>query len=195
MNAICKASMQANFKITNIIVIIYACYCCIGAMMTSSFVSVVSCAISILIYFLITHLYKKRIDSCTLTLYEKNIDGQINRLFSNDSLNLPINKIDSIFIRSRLLDKLRGGKTIVIRSASGIIKFPCIENAEEFVNITLAEIQKWNDKKKAEPVTTTIEAKNNDAFEDIQKLKALLDQGLITQKEYDEKRQELINRI
>ena len=83
----------------------------------------------------------------------------------------------------------------MIRSASGIIKFPCIENAEEFVNITLAEIQKWNDKKKVEPVTTTIEAKNNDAFEDIQKLKALLDQGLITQKEYDEKRQELINRI
>ena len=81
MNAICKASMQANFKITNIIVIIYACYCCIGAMMTSSFVSVVSCAISILIYFLITHLYKKRIDSCTLTLYEKISMGKLIDFF------------------------------------------------------------------------------------------------------------------
>ena len=71
------------------------------------------------------------------------------------------------------------------------IKVPCVQNADEFVNATLAEIKKWKDAKEV----TLDETKNSDTFDDIQKLKNLLEQGLISQEEYDAKRQELIHRI
>ncbi len=105
-----------------------------------------------------------------------------------------MDKIDSIAVQSGILDKIFGGQTIAIRSASGLIKFPWVQNAQEFVDTTLAEIQKYTEaaELKSQPAPA---APASDDFEKIQKLKNLLDQGLLTQEEYDAKRKELLEKI
>lgn len=111
--------------------------------------------------------------------------------FSKKDCFLPFDKIQSLSVRSNLKDSLIGGKTVVIYGTSISIKVPCVQNADEFVNATLTEIKKRKDAKEA----TLDETKNSNTFDDIQKLKNLLEQGLISQEEYDAKRQELIRRI
>lgn len=127
---------------------------------------------------------------CSLVLKETGIIGRKVGLFSVKELKLPMDKIDSITVQRGILDKIYGGQTVAIRSASGLIKFAWIQNAQEFVDKTLAEIQKYNE---------TIELKNNVSVnseaEKLQKLKILLEQGLITQEEYDTKRKEMINNM
>lgn len=111
--------------------------------------------------------------------------------FSKKDCFLSFDKIQSLSVHSNLKDSLIGGKTVVVYGTSISIKVPCVQNADEFVNATLAEIKKWKDAKEA----TLDETKNSNTFDDIQKLKNLLEQGLISQEEYDAKRQELIRRI
>ena len=111
--------------------------------------------------------------------------------FSKKDCFLSFDKIQSLSVHSNLKDGLIGGKTVVVYGTSISIKVPCVQNADEFVNATLAEIKKWKDAKEV----TLDETKNSDTFDDIQKLKNLLEQGLISQEEYDAKRQELIHRI
>lgn len=131
---------------------------------------------------------------CSLVLEQKGISGERKTMFSNKQLKLPMNKIDSISVQSGILDAVRGGKTIAVRSASGLVKFPCVQNAQEFVETTLAEIQKWEDSDSSSSVNTA-PVSGNDSIESIQKLKTLLDQGLITQDEYENKRKELLDKI
>jgi len=131
---------------------------------------------------------------CTLTLEKTGIIGKKTGLASSKELKLPMDKIDSISVQNGILDKIFGGQTIAIRSASGLIKFPWVQNAQEFVDTTLAEIQKYNEaaELKSQPAPA---APASDDFEKIQKLKNLLDQGLLTQEEYDAKRRELLEKI
>jgi hypothetical protein len=129
-------------------------------------------------------------EKCYLMLDTKGINGLRKKVFSQKKLVLPMDKIDSIVVKDGISDKLLGGQTVAIYSASGLIKFAWIQNAQEFVDKTLAEIQKYNE---------TIELKNNVTVnieaEKLQKLKILLEQGLITQEEYDTKRKEMISNI
>ena len=129
-------------------------------------------------------------EKCYLMLDTKGINGLRKKVFSQKKLVLPMDKIDSIVVKDGISDKLLGGQTVAIYSASGLIKFAWIQNAQEFVDKTLAEIQKYNE---------TIELKNNvtvnSEAEKLQKLKILLEQGLITQEEYDTKRKEMINNM
>lgn len=129
-------------------------------------------------------------EKCYLMLDTKGINGLRKKVFSQKKLVLPMDKIDSIVVKDGISDKLLGGQTVAIYSASGLIKFAWIQNAQEFVDKTLAEIQKYNE---------TIELKNNvtvnSEAEKLQKLKILLEQGLITQEEYDTKRKEMISNM
>lgn len=149
--------------------------------------------IAILVF--IPNIYSIIMKKVNLLLHDKGITGNT----SKRQLDLPMNKIDNILVKHDFLDTLRGGKTIVVRSASGIIKFPCVQNADEFMQKTLAEIQKWQDlhgnsiDTAAAPTLT--ESRSHDSIESIQKLKILLDQGLITQEEYETKRKELLSKI
>ncbi len=162
----------------------------------SSLVAIVAFALNLLvvIYTIASNFAAKE---CRLTLISEGVEGTRKKIVSRKELKLPMNKIDSIVVQSGILDKIRGGQTIAIRSASGLIKFPWVQNAQEFVDTTLAEIQKYNEaaelKVKSAPAAAPAPA--SDDFEKIQKLKNLLDQGLLTQEEYDAKRRELLEKI
>lgn len=139
---------------------------------------------------------------CSLELTNNGISGSRAKLVSSANLQLPIDKIDSIMRSTSLYNKLTGGNTVAIRSASGLIKFPWVQNAEEFVNATLAKIEEYKktvkkdnqDLIKAVANTAAVPANASSASK-IKELKELLDQGLISQEEFDAKRKELLEKM
>ena len=78
---------------------------------------------------------------CSLELNDKGVYGIRKKLFSSSELKFPISKIDSIMLKKSLFNYISGGKTVVLNTASGIIKFPWVQNADEFVDATLAKIE------------------------------------------------------
>ena len=137
---------------------------------------------------------------CSLKLTDMGVSGIRKKLFSTKNLDLPIDKVDSIMRSTSFYNKLTGGNTVAIRSASGLIKFPWVQNADEFVNATLAKIEEYkktvkNDSQELiKAVASTVPA-NNSAATKIKELKDLLDQGLISQDEFESKRVELLNKM
>ncbi|RGH34619.1 SHOCT domain-containing protein [Ruminococcus sp. AM43-6] len=115
-----------------------------------------------------------------------------------------MDKIDNIMVTENLINKMDGGKTVAIRSASGLIKFPWVQNADEFVNATLAEIEKYNQSLKNVDQNLVSAISGNSvqkaqpeksAAQKIKDLKELLDSGLITQDEFDAKKKDLLDKM
>lgn len=139
---------------------------------------------------------------CALNLTDSGISGSRATLFSVKNLDLPIDKVDSIMRSSTLYNKLTGGNTVAIRSASGLIKFPWVQNAEEFVNATLAKIEEYKKTVKKDNqelikavAETAAAPANTSSASKIKEIKELLDQGLISQEEFDAKRKELLEKM
>ncbi len=99
--------------------------------------------------------------------------------------------MDSILIENRIIDKILGGQTIAIRSASGLIRFICVQNASEFVDKTLEAIKTYKESNPPADVNIPINT-NGDNLEQIKKLKEMLDSGIITQDEFDTKKKQLL---
>lgn len=145
-----------------------------------------------------------RANRCSLVLTDKGLSGQRKKIFSTAQLQLPMDKIDNIMVTENLINKIDGGKTVAVRSASGLIKFPWVQNADEFVNATLAEIEKYNqslknvDKNLVSAIAGNSAQKaqpEKSAAQKIKDLKELLDSGLITQDEFDAKKKDLLDKM
>ncbi|MDE5771159.1 MAG: SHOCT domain-containing protein [Ruminococcus sp.] len=131
------------------------------------------------------------IKRCSLQLAKDGVIGNRKYLFSSKFLQLPIEKVDSILIENRIIDKLLGGQTVAIRSASGLIRFICIQNASEFVDKTLEVIKAY--KESNQPTGANIPTNTSgDNLEQIKKLKEMLDNGIIAQEEFDVKKKQLL---
>ena len=76
---------------------------------------------------------------CSLALSADKIEGQLKNTFGKKNLQMPIDHLDSVMTANSLMDKLRGGETIIVSSNSGIIRFHYVQNAEEFTACTGAE--------------------------------------------------------
>lgn len=144
-----------------------------------------------LIMLMIKAAEKAILKLCSLYLTNKEIKGIRKYIFLKKDLTFPIEKVDSIMVVNSTFDKIRGGKTIAIRTTSGLIKFPWVHNAEEFVNKTLDTIKAYNESSK--PVTENFQQNTGgDNLEQIQKLKEMLDSDIITQDEFDTKKKQLL---
>lgn len=150
--------------------------------------------IGLFLIFLLVVILRSNSKKCSLELNQDGVFGCKKTLFSNKSINQPFEKIDSIYQKNGLIDKVLGGQTIMISSASSKIRFLCIANAQEFVDKTLEELKKYK-----ESVAATKEkapaSSDSDAMDALLKLKSLLDQGLISQEEFEEKRRSLAEKI
>ncbi|MBQ9899323.1 MAG: SHOCT domain-containing protein [Ruminococcus sp.] len=135
--------------------------------------------------------------NCHLELTDKGVYGNQKTVFSNKELSLPIDKVDNVMISESVLDKLRGGKTFAVRSASGLVRFPWVRNANEFVTATLAKIEEFKKTVKldAPALAQPAAAAPSSDVDKIKELKELLDSGLISPEEFEEKRRELLSRI
>lgn len=141
---------------------------------------------------------------CSLKLTDKGLSGQRKKFFSSAQLQLPMDKIDNIMVTENIINKIQGGKTVAVRSASGLVKFPWVQNADEFVKLTLAEIEKYNQSLKNVDKTLVSAIAGNSALkaqpeksaaQKIKDLKELLDSGLITQDEFDAKKKDLLDKM
>lgn len=132
---------------------------------------------------------------CSLELSEEQVSGQLKKIFSKKHLQMPIDHIDSVMTAKSFMDKLRGGETLLISSNSGIIKFHYVHNADEFAQAAMKRI---DEVKKSAPVPQAAPVQSvsgSDVVEKISSLKQMLDSGLITQVEFDQKKQELLSKM
>ena len=117
--------------------------------------------------------------ACEITVTEKNVRGKA--IFGKEVV-LPIYMVSAYSTRSFL-------STIAVATSSGLTKFALIENYVEIGNVLSKMINERQDSTaKSEP---TVEAKTSN-MDDILKLKNLLDQGIITQEEFDAKKKQLL---
>lgn len=131
--------------------------------------------------------------TASLELTTDGIDGLYKAHGHKEQLRLPIDKVDSVMVIQSVVDKLRGGKTVCFGTASGRIKFICVQNAEEFVNEVNKQIEEHKSTfaagRTAEPNVPSPTLSNAD---ELKKYKDLLDMGAITQEEFDEKKKQLL---
>ncbi len=155
-----------------------------------------------ILYFVFSKLIAQ---NCTLTLTEKQICGQLKTLFGKKQIQIPIEKLDNIMTSSGFMDKLRSGETICVSSNSGMVKFHYVQNADEFVQAALKRIEEV---KRSQPATAPQAApiqhaqpapvqnvSGSDAMEKINSLRQMLDSGLISQEEFDEKKKDILSKM
>ena len=131
----------------------------------------------------------------TLELEEGQINGHIRGLYgiTNIKLNTPIDHVDNVMVSDGLLDKFRGGKTLLISSNSGLIKFHYVQNAEEFAQAAMKRI---NEVKKSAPAPVPVQnISGGGAMEKLNSLKQMLENGLITQEDFDSKKADILSKM
>lgn len=126
-----------------------------------------------LIYFLLSR--------CNITVTDKNISG---RTFWGKKVVLPIHMV-SAYSTSKVFSVL------AITTASGFIKFPCIGNREEIASVLQQLLNERQQKTETQEVLISKED-NSKNLNDLVKLKNLLDEGIITQEEFDAKKKEIL---
>ena len=134
---------------------------------------------SLLISLLFFIVYKGYLKS-TLTITEKNVIG---RTLFGKKVTLPIYQITAYSIRS-LFSK------IIVSSPSGSTAFTLIENYEDIGNVLAKLINKRQEDTIAKSDVGTKNNSNN--LEDLKKLKELLDNGIISQEEFETKKKQLL---
>lgn len=147
---------------------------------------------------LITLIDKYISKKCFLKLTDSGVNGVRKKIFTRSEIDLPIDKIDSILIESGIMDKFEGGKTLLIRSVSGVIQFRWVQNAEAFREAVINMIDEYkNDVSTQTSVRRSSAGRNgsNNTAGKMQELTELFEQGLISRSEYDAKRRELLNKM
>ena len=195
-----KAIIKAEIYIENgLFTILFIIIGLLSALYFLGFLAPLLLVVLLVVYLVVKTICNSIARRSEIILHSRGISGIRKHIFSETKLELTMDKIDSIMITTTLRDHLFGGKTIVIRSNSGKIKFPWVHNAEEFMQATLAEIEKY--KKNVAQQTPAPQApvqaveKDNSAMEKMRELKTMLDEGFITQEEFDAKRKEFLNKM
>lgn len=128
-------------------------------------------------------------NGCSLSLTKGGIQGVRKTLFSSKNLQLPIEKVDSIMVSKSIFNLIGGGKTVAIRSNSGLVMFPWVQNADDFVAATLQRIEtfKKNTTPSSKPASDGASLSNK-----LKELQSLKEQGILTEEQFEAKKQELI---
>ena len=116
-----------------------------------------------------------------IMITNENISG---RTFWGKKVVLPIHMVSSYSISKFF-------SIIAVSSASGFVKFPFIENYEEIGSVLqklLNERQKNTETNK----TLFLNKNNSNNLDDLKKLKELLDNGIISQEEFETKKKQLL---
>ena len=118
---------------------------------------------------------------CEMVVTDKRVYGQVAW---GERVDLPMDSISAT-------GTLRLFKGVTVSTSSGKISFWCLKNSDEIyekVNALLVERQKKQ--KEAAPVQPS--APTVSVADELKKFKDLLDQGIITQEEFDAKKKELL---
>lgn len=119
---------------------------------------------------------------CELTVTDKNVRG---KTLHGKEVVLPLYMVSAYSTRKRL-------STIVIATSSGLTKFTLIGNYAEIGEVLAKLI---NDRQANTQATTNespAQSAQSNSMDDLVKLKSLLDNGIITQEEFDAKKKEIL---
>ena len=125
--------------------------------------------------------------SCAKKVYIKVTNSRIYGIrgrFTSMETNLPIDSINSIDSITKF-----NGKEISIRTTSSSICFIGIDNADKIIQVINDLIAK-----RQKQTNTTIFSQPESVAEEIKKFKNLLDQGIITQEEFNKKKKQFLNK-
>ena len=115
---------------------------------------------------------------CELVITDSNVKGKT--LFGKEVV-LPLYMVSAYSTRKFL-------SVIAVATASGITKFSLIGNYKEVGDVLAKKI---NERQQNTAIAKTQTAENS-AMDDLAKLKALLDSGIISQEEFDAKKKQLL---
>ena len=138
---------------------------------------IVSCVF--LLLSLIMFILYWSVSKCELSVTENNVKGKT--MFGKEVV-LPLYMVSAYSTRKLF-------STIAIATSSGITKFALIGNYAEIGDVLS---QKINERQESTVRQTNITPPQNNALEDIKKLKDLLDSGIITQEEFDAKKKQFL---
>ena len=138
---------------------------------------------------------KRRRKLTSLTVKEKEIVGSYTAFIPIGEilLRMPIEKIDNVAAVDSIFDTY-SGKRICISSTSGRIKIPFVENADEVVAFISETIEKVRSGRGA-PHETISEHPQEDPIDALKKFAELRDAGIISDEEFNQKKQELLNKV
>ena len=127
-------------------------------------------------------------NKCELIVTEKNVKGKA--IFGKEVV-LPIYMVSAYSTKSFM-------SIISVSSSSGCAEFSFIKNYSEIGNVLSQLINKRQDQTQnvANEITAqkveTVQSTTNSNMDDLIKLKSLLDQGVITQEEFEAKKKQLL---
>lgn len=118
--------------------------------------------------------------SSSITVTDKRVFGQVTRwLFSTRQLELPLDSITSV---------ATGFNSISISTPSGVISFKGITNQDEVANAVSGLLMA----RQSAGAPVIVQGSRPSVPEELKQYKELLDSGLITQEEFDEKKRQIL---
>ncbi len=142
------------------------------------------------------HLHIFECKSTSLTVAEDRVFGSYSGFLTKKKLEMPIEKIDSVSVFSGFFDFLRSGKTLCIASGASSIRIHFVQNADEVATIAMERIYKGKDEEKTVKESEPVVANNNGTVkEKLMTLNELKQSGLITEDEYNKKKEDLLSKL
>ena len=151
-----------------------------GILIVMILIAVIICSIIDLIKILIY------IFSSVLAFTNKRIISK-KGLLSIKALDSPIDKINDFNIKQSIFGKIFNYSKVVIKTSSSQYEFDYVKNALKFKNllVTSDKVQKVE--------IQDVNNKTISKYDELSKLKELLDKNVITQEEFEKKKKELLN--
>ncbi len=145
----------------------------------------------------ITAIFKHGCKITALTITESQVYGSYNNFLFKKNLKMPIEKVDNLTTISGIIDKLRSGVTLGVCSASGVIKLHFVQNADEVIAATISRIEeiKEKEKRKMATIQSVVSTSVSSVSEKLKELELMKEQDLISEDEYNKKREEILEKM
>ncbi len=128
-----------------------------------------------------------KILTTTLWLNDKKVYGKVG-LFNTTSLDAPLDKINDIIIGQKLVGKIFGYSRIIISTSSSKYVYDFISNAEVFRDYLNDYSEKFKHRKTENDKVVLSK------YDELNKLKDLLDKKIISKKEYDIEKKKILEK-
>lgn len=122
-----------------------------------------------------------------LWLNDKKVYGKVG-LFNTTSLDVPLDKINDVIIGQTLVGKIFGYSRIIISTSSSKYVYDFISNAEIFRDYLNDYSEKFKHMNNSDKKDSVIK------YDELEKLKKLLDKSVITNEEYEIEKKKIFNK-
>lgn len=132
---------------------------------------------------------KAMINESSIELEAARLTGY-RRLFNTRyTIDVPLEGVRAISYKRSLFEQLTYGSTILIVTNKGNDTFHGVHNSDDFIEA----VKKALEKKRTNEIA--VKADRNETIEKMNSLKKMLDSGLVSQEEFEQKKAELLSKM